>query len=229
LSAGEALKEVLAEHHPGSVVLVKSLFDSVDDVEKLIDRVSRLTNATANPMSKRPVAMEEVVWAVMQRLERQILKIGAVVTGPASWPEVQGVFSWLETVWWNLLVNALQHGREAARIELGWSNNEREFRFWVCDAGGGVASEKINTLFQPFHLLHYQNARKGLGLSIVQRLIELQDGICGYEPGATGGSIFFFTLPAGKCVDAKNTSRVVANAAGASSSARTTPDPTPCA
>jgi signal transduction histidine kinase len=199
LTTGEALKEVLAEHHPVSVVLVKSLFDSVGDLEKLIDRVSQLTKATANPVSKKPVAMEEVVWAVMQRLDRQILKMGAVVAQPTSWPEVHGVSSWLETVWWNLVINALQPGQEGVRIELGWSENEREFRFWVCDNGGGVPSEQINTLFQPFHLLHHPNARKGLGLSIVQRLMELQDGNCGYETVATGGSLFFFTLPAGKC------------------------------
>ena len=162
-----------------------------------MDRVSQLTKATANPVSKRPVAMKEVVWAVMQRLERQILKLGAVVTQSTSWPEVNGVSSWLEIVWWNLLINALQHGKEAARIELGWSKNKREFRFWVCDNGGGVPSEQIDTLFQPFHLLHHPNARKGLGLSIVQRLMELQGGNCGYERVATGGSLFFFTLPAG--------------------------------
>src|SRR5207245_634392 len=65
------------EHHPGSVVLVKSLFDSVNDLERLLDRVSQLIKAIANPVSKKPVAMEEVVWAVLQRLERQILRMGA--------------------------------------------------------------------------------------------------------------------------------------------------------
>jgi signal transduction histidine kinase len=222
LIASEALKELVAEHNPSGIALGKSLLDSADDMGKLIDRVSLLTRVSANPVAKRPVAMEEAVWAVMQRLERQILKKSASVIQPASWPEVEGVSSWLETVWWNLLVNALQHGKEAARIELGWSQNEREYRFWVCDNGDGVPSQIVSTLFQPFHLLHRTNAGKGLGLSIVQRLMELQGGTCGYERVSTTGSIFFFTLPARKRADA---SRLAANTASASPLSPTIPDP----
>jgi signal transduction histidine kinase len=227
LIAGEALTELVAEHNPSAVALGKSLLDSADDMGKLIDRVSLLTRVSANPVAKRPVAMEEVVWAALQRLERQILKKSASVIQPASWPEVEGVSSWLETVWWNLLVNVLQHGKEAARIELGWSQNEREFRFWVCDAGGGIPSEIVGTLFQPFHLLHRTNAGKGLGLSIVQRLLELQGGTCGYEPVSTGGSIFFFTLPARKRADATDGSRLAANTASTSLLSPAIPDPDP--
>jgi signal transduction histidine kinase len=195
LTAGEALKEMLSEQNSSSVELVKSFLDSADEMDKLIGRVSLLTRVSANPVSKRPVAMEEVVWAALQRLERQILKKGAHVTRPASWPEVTGVSSLLETIWWNLLGNALQHGKEKVRVELGWSQDEGEFRFWVCDNGDGIPSEITRSLFQPFHSLHRNNAGKGLGLSIVQRLVELQGGHCGYEPRPEGGSRFYFTLP----------------------------------
>jgi signal transduction histidine kinase len=106
-----------------------------------------------------------------------------------------GVSSLLETIWWNLLVNALQHGKEKVRLELGWSQNVREFLFWVCDNGDGVPPRIVSNLFQPFHSLHHTNARKGLGLSIVQRLVELQGGCCRYEPNPQGGSCFHFTLP----------------------------------
>jgi signal transduction histidine kinase len=197
LSTGEALSEVLAERDPSSVTLANSLFDSVGDLGTLVDRVSLLTRASANPAPKRAVEMEEVVWAVLQRFERRILKAGAVIIRPAFWPAVQGVSAWLETVWSNLVINALEHAKESTRIELGWSRNEGEFRFWVRDYGHGIPAEKRQTLLQPFHWLHLPNARKGLGLSIVQRLMELQEGFCGYEPVATGGSIFYFTLPAG--------------------------------
>ena len=43
--------------------------------------------------------------------------------------------------------------------------------------------------------LHEPDAAHGLGLSIVQRLMELQGGHCGYEPRLEGGSRFYFTLP----------------------------------
>ena len=196
LTAGEALKEMLEEHDPSSAGLAKPLFSSVEELERLIQRVSMLTKACAHPVPKKLMAMEEPVWAVLQRQERQILKKNAVVTQPGAWPEVTAVSAWLEVVWGDLLGNALQHGDALPRIELGWSRSDRDFRFWVSDNGGGVPPENIGSLFQPFHLLHFSNARKGLGLSIVQRLVEMQGGICGYEPSSEGGAKFFFTLPA---------------------------------
>jgi len=198
LSGGEALKEILAERDPSSVPLTKSLFDSADELAKLIARVSSLLKASVNSTVKKPVAMGEIIWSVLQRHERQLLKQGAVVTQPDSWPEVEAVATWLEVVWVNLMNNALQHGKAAAQIELGWSQNEQGFRFWISDNGDGIPPEQIEDLFQPFHLLHRSNAKKGLGLSIVQRLLELQGGQCGYEPSSSGGSVFYFTLPAEK-------------------------------
>lgn len=191
LTAGEALKEMLEEHDPSSAGLAKPLFSSVEELERLIQRVSMLTKACAHPVPKKLMAMEEPVWAVLQRQERQILKKNAVVTQPGAWPEVTAVSAWLEVVWGDLLGNALQHGDALPRIELGWSRSDRDFRFWVSDNGGGVPPENIGSLFQPFHLLHFSNARKGLGLSIVQRLVEMQGGICGYEPSSEGGRDFF--------------------------------------
>jgi K+-sensing histidine kinase KdpD len=193
IAASEMLKEVLAENKPSRASLTAPIFDSTEEIKKLIERVSFILKASVNPISKEPVKMDEVVFRVLQRLESKILKRNAVVSEPSSWPEVNGVFPWLEVVWWNLLANALQFGKD--RIELGWQKENGELRFWICDNGAGVPMEKRDKLFQPFHTLHEPDAAHGLGLSIVQRLMELQGGRCRYEPRAEGGSRFYFTLP----------------------------------
>ena len=194
ISAGEMVKEVLVEQNPTSAALVGPLFDSADGMTQLIERVSFLLKASLHPAPKEKVKMSEVVFNVRQRLESIVLKKNATILEPAAWPEVNGVGFWLEVVWWNLLANALQHGKDL--IELGWQEGKAELRFWVCDNGDAVAAEKRDKLFQPFHTLYEANAGRGLGLSIVQRLMELQGGNCGYEPRLDGGSCFYFTLPA---------------------------------
>jgi signal transduction histidine kinase len=115
------------------------------------------------------------------------------VVQPESWPEVRGVPTWLEVIWWNLLMNALQHGNPG-RIEIGWRKNGEDHQFWVADHGGGVPETRRSALFVPFDLLHEPDAGSGLGLSIVRRLVELQGGGCGYEQNRLG-TRFFFTLP----------------------------------
>jgi K+-sensing histidine kinase KdpD len=193
VATSEVLKEVLAENKPSRASLVAPIFDSTDEIKKLIERVSFILKASVNPIHKEPMKMGEVVCRVLQRLESKILKKNAVVAEPSSWPEVNGVFPWLEVVWWNLLANALQFGKD--RIELGWQKENDELQFWICDNGTGVPMEKRGKLFQPFHTLHEPDATHGLGLSIVQRLMELQGGRCGYEPRPEGGSRFYFILP----------------------------------
>ncbi len=65
------------------------------------------------------------------------------------------------------------------------------------DNNAGPSPAVQGRLFQKFHLLHQSENSHALGLSVVQRLMELQDGKCGFEPVAGGGSCFYFTLPTG--------------------------------
>jgi signal transduction histidine kinase len=143
--------------------------------------------------------MGEIVSGVMQQLESRALKRQAVIVEPDSWPEVEGVDSWLEVIWWNFLANALQHAGESPRIEFFWRESRdggtEKFQFWISDSGPGVPAYRRDKLFQPFDSLHEPDSVQGLGLSVVRRLVELQGGDCGYEENLAGGARFFFTLP----------------------------------
>jgi K+-sensing histidine kinase KdpD len=194
LTTSEVFKEVLIEKGVASEPLMTTIVDSAEDMTKLIERVSFILKATANPIANQHVEMGDVVFRVLQCWEGKILKANATVSEPASWPDVNGVSSWLEVIWGNLLANALSYGN--GRIELGWEKDGEGFRLWICDNGKGVPPEKYDKLFQSFDSLHEPNARRGLGLSITQRLVELQGGRCGYEPRMEGGSCFYFILPA---------------------------------
>jgi signal transduction histidine kinase len=205
ITSGEILKEILTENNSPAAPLVSPILDSAEDMAKLIERVSFVLKATAAPVPKRRMKMAEAVFAAQQRLESRILKSGASISEPASWPEVDGVCSWLEMVWKNLFANILQPGKLPLRIELGWREESGKFRFWICDDGVRTP-EKHHTCFQPFQGLHEFGNVAGLDLSIVQRLVELQGGNCGHENLPTGGSRWFFTLPADPAADASGSS-----------------------
>jgi signal transduction histidine kinase len=196
VNTGELLRETLIEKDPAAAALADSLFTSVDEMSKIIAQVRIITRATADQKPKERVNMAEIVSGVLQRLESRILKTQAMIIEPNAWPKVNGVAEWLEFIWWNLLANALQHAGEKPQIELNWCQGNDGLRFQVCDNGGGVPAEVRAKLFQPFDSLHQPGSTYGLGLSVVQRLVELQGGDCGYEPNPKGGSCFFFILPA---------------------------------
>ena len=196
VNTGELLHEILAEKEPSAAALTDSLFTSVDEMSKLISQIRIITKASADPKPKARVNLAEIVSEVLQRLESRILKSSATIAEPGSWPEVNGVADWLEFIWWNFLANALQHAGEKPQIELNWRQEKNGIRFQVCDSGVGVPAEVRARLFQPFDTLHQPDSGWGLGLSVVQRLVDLQGGDCGYEPNPKGGACFYFTLPA---------------------------------
>jgi signal transduction histidine kinase len=193
VTATEVLKEILEENNLPSA-LTQTVFDSVDEITHLIKQISFLTRATANPGTQKVLPMDGVVAMALQRLEHRFSKRQATVVKPDSWPQVRGVAPWLEEVWWNLLTNSLEHTTGELRIDLGWREVNGSYRFEVCNNGGEVRTDIRKALFRPFYLLNTPDGPPGFGLSIVQRLIELQGGECGYEP-KPNGSCFFFSLP----------------------------------
>jgi len=195
VTTAEALKEVLAAHDPSAVPLAESLLASTEEMAQLIRQVSFVARASANPQPKSAVSMAEAVSCALQRLESRIIKRNVAVVAPPSWPVMPGVLPWLEMIWWHLLQNALKHGGQNSRIELGWAKQNSEVRFWISDNGPGVPEPLRGKLFKEFHCLHEDPGIRGLGLSIVQRLVALQGGHCGHEQPAQGGACFFFTLP----------------------------------
>jgi signal transduction histidine kinase len=70
-------------------------------------------------------------------------------------------------------------------------------RFWVRDEGEGIPPELRSGLFRPLdnETCDYRKGH-GLGLSIVQRIVDRLGGQVGVESSMGRGSTFYFMLPA---------------------------------
>ncbi|OQB02338.1 MAG: Phytochrome-like protein cph1 [Chloroflexi bacterium ADurb.Bin222] len=144
-----------------------------------------------------PVEMDAVVKDALARLGPAIEKLQAEIVQPAAWPRVWSYAPWLEEVWVNYMDNALKHGGQPPRVELGVTPLPGgSLRFWVKDNGPGIPPEQQEQLFIPFQRLGSSRvAGYGLGLSIVRRIMERLGGETGVESQPKQGSTFFFTLP----------------------------------
>jgi PAS domain S-box-containing protein len=144
------------------------------------------------------VDMAKVVTEVLHRLEHIIEEAKAEIVLPNSWQLAIGYGPWIEEVWTNYLSNGLKYGGNPPRLELGSKTTEDGMvRFWVCDNGDGLTEEEQAQLFTPFARLNKSESEgHGLGLSIVQRIVERLGGEVGSESSLGEGSCFTFTLPA---------------------------------
>lgn len=104
----------------------------------------------------------------------------------------------MRSVMENLLGNAWKYSSrvEHARIEVGSNLDEGRTRFYVRDNGAGFDATDASRLFKPFERLHKASefAGTGVGLAVVQRIIERHEGrIHAHgEPGK--GALFSFDV-----------------------------------
>lgn len=185
------LNEVATPHSADALPVIRS---SLVEIDTLLERVSLVLKASSEPLLVTPLAMGPIVQKVVGQLTNTAERSGARIRQPAHWPDVRGVEKWIEFVWISLIRNALRHGGPGA-IQLGWEARGLELRFEVSSAGAVPPSLQPN-LLRPFHLLHQQPSA-GLGLSLVERIVTLHGGRCGYESTTDDRALFHFTLPAG--------------------------------
>jgi signal transduction histidine kinase len=192
LTMTELVGERLGQAEPEPSRLLHPIVASVDDSVRLIERLSLLAKATGVSEELESCNMGVVFSCALLRREAQIADSGVSVEQPPKWPTIKGHAALLESVWLDLLDNALRHGGKA--IAVGWEREKSGWRFWMRDSGPPLGADRQADLFQPLHLLHRENAVSGLGLAIIRRLVELHGGHCGYEI-LPDGARFYFTLP----------------------------------
>ncbi|MEO8145612.1 MAG: ATP-binding protein [Betaproteobacteria bacterium] len=109
----------------------------------------------------------------------------------------------------NLLTNAIQFSPDGAAVAVGVQAGEGRCRISIRDHGPGVSEDFRPLLFQKFSQApgaeRGRTGRSGLGLAISKMLVERLGGRVGYEPAASGGSVFWFELPLAGPGDAQQT------------------------
>lgn len=179
-------------------------------MNNIIDELLILAEVRQLDVEMTPLDMDRLVAAAQSRLAHVVEESQAEIICPDTWPVAVGYAPWVEEVWVNYLSNAIKHGGRPSRVELGSTEQGSMVRFWVQDNGPGVSPEDQDRLFRPFIRLAQARATgHGLGLSVVQRIVERLGGQVGVESnGVSGqGSLFYFVLPRGGSENAAGSAR----------------------
>jgi two-component system CheB/CheR fusion protein len=90
----------------------------------------------------------------------------------------------------NLLLNACQAG--STRVDIRTSSDAHVCRIEILDNGSGIPEDVVAHMFEAFYTT--KKTGTGLGLPIVKRLMELQDGTVSVKPRYGGGTVAEITL-----------------------------------
>lgn len=144
-----------------------------------------------------PLDMPKLIEGTLSRLSYLIAQHHAKIVVQDNFPTALGFVSWVEEIWANYLSNAIKYGGDSPVITVGSDIlPDGTLRFWVQDQGVGLTEAEQAKLFSPFTKLTSRRDSHGLGLSIVQRIVERLGGTVGVESVKGQGSLFYFTLPA---------------------------------
>lgn len=139
----------------------------------------------------REVADELTILEKGRRIELTIMDL----------PPCHGDRRLLKLVWTNLLANAFKYSRprDEAKIEVGCMPDDESTEtatYYVKDNGVGFDMKYGHKLFNVFQRLHRQDDFEGtgVGLAIVQRIVQRHGGRVWAEGKVDCGATFFFSL-----------------------------------
>ncbi len=170
---------------------------NIDRMGLLIDGLLTFSRLGRQQVKRQPVELRSLVQSVMEE-QKQDMKGRKVKLVLGELPIVQADPTLIRQVYANLLGNAVKftRGRKQATIQVGVEEQEGEAVFFVRDNGVGFDLKYVDKLFGVFQRLHpaHEYEGTGVGLAIVQRIVNRHGGRVWVEAAEDRGATFYFTL-----------------------------------
>ncbi len=150
----------------------------------------------------QPVQLEELLADIVNFLKARVerKKQHLVLTRPeTALPPVQADPLALESIFGNLITNAINYTQEGGNIEVRVEPAGINLQVKVIDNGFGIEAKHLDNVFKRFYRVKNDQTRfitgTGLGLPIVKQLLEASGGMIDVESSPGVGSTFTVLIP----------------------------------
>lgn len=166
-------------------------------MEILLEGLLRISRMGRDSLKIEDIDMNELVQVVIDTLSIQIEESKATFKVSELAP-CKGDPSLIEQVLTNLFTNAIKY-REPTRecvIEVSSEVLTDSVKYTVKDNGIGIAEENLPKVFNAFYRVDEETIEgDGVGLAIINRALDLHNGIATVESELGVGSVFSFEIP----------------------------------
>lgn len=177
-----------------NVKLQNQLIEDLMDISRITRGKLRLNVCPINLIS----TIEAAIDTLLPLADAKSIRIDSVLD---PWTgQVLGDSSRLQQIVWNLLSNAIKFTPEGGLIGIRLEGVDSYAQIQVSDTGHGISADFLPYVFEQFRQADPPTTRVqtglGLGLAIVQRLVELHNGtVQAASEGEGQGATFTVRLP----------------------------------
>lgn len=195
VTAAELLRDALKSDNPARCSdLADLIVRTLRKTSSRIDELLVLAKAGQQPVEPVDVRVCSVIGDVQTDLDALIEDKRATITCDPDLGRVRANRTQIYQVFSNLILNALKHGKgDNLTVEVLYlgKDDDGAHRYLVRDNGPGIPAGMERDIFRPF-FKGAETGETGIGLSIVQRIVEAYGGeIRAYSDN---GACFEFTL-----------------------------------
>ncbi len=176
---------------------IEYIVENAKRMKYLIDDLLEYSRVTSWAKEFENINLDKVLESVLSNLSIIIIENNVTVTHD-SLPTVFSDKNQIMQVFENLISNAIKfRGEEPPNIDISVQKGEKEWIFAFKDNGIGISPKHQEQIFEVFKRLHTREEYPGtgIGLSIVQKIIERHNGRIWVESELGKGSTFYFTIP----------------------------------
>ncbi len=179
--------------------LSRAIYDEAQRMSSLVNNILDMARLDAGviELNKQWYPLEEIIGAVLTRLQKRMADRLVSVKLPPGIPMIYVDTVMIEQVLINLLENALRYTPEGSPLEIMAEASSIAVEISVADKGPGIPKGIENQLFEKFYRVQREAAQSGvgLGLAICRAIIEAHGGSIQAQNRPTGGAVFSFMIP----------------------------------
>ncbi len=176
---------------------IKMIEDGITRMDRLLADTLELSRVGRVVNPPEDVAFGDIVRDALDRISEKLRLSGAEISLAEEWPIVHVDRLRIEEVLVNLIENSIKYmgGQEHPRIDLGYRSDGDEPAFFVRDNGMGIDPGQHEKVFELFYKIDGGSGGTGVGLTIVNRIIEVHGGRMWIESEEGQGCTIYLTLP----------------------------------
>ena len=173
------------------------------ELARLVDRLLSATSEDGEVGGSRagPFDLVEALRQAVEELPADLRRRLVLDGLPAELPKAYGDRDSLATILTELATNADKYSPPDTAVELTADADTQTVTFRVCDRGAGVKLEHVERAFERYWQGESgdrsQHPGAGLGLYLVRRIVERQNGWVSLRPRKGGGTVAEVRLPRG--------------------------------